>query len=143
MKRIKFSSSVGGYVSDDSADIEHGTIEDITIARYYLEKGVPDVSHAMTVTDEMYEILSDEYYFTDEKPNELPDNILADYIRIAEAERAAGAKVEINRAFQYVSIYLSDGMAFYFQGYEADEILSGIPDNISAEDYLLAQAVGW
>lgn len=145
MKRIKFSSLFGAYVSDERVDIEHGIITDITDARRLLDKGVPNVSHAMTIDDEMYETLADEYYFTDEgeSPNVLPENILKDCILFADTERAGGATVEINKTAGYVAIRLNDGTTFYFQGDEAYDILSDTPDNISEEDWLLSQAIAW
>lgn len=145
MKRVKFSSLFGGYVSDERVDIEHGIITDIADARRLLDKGVPNVSYAMTISDEMYAVLADEYYFTDDghSPNALPENILQNCIRIADTERSGGATVEINKTAGYVAIRLTDGTTFYFQDHEADDILSGVPENISGEDWLLSQAIGW
>ena len=72
---------------------------------------------------------------------DLPGNMLADYTKRAQAERDAGATIEIK--YDYVAITMSDGTEYFFQGEEADELLSDIPDNINREDFILAIAQDW
>lgn len=65
------------------------------------------------------------------------------YVARADAEREAGGSIEINEGFSYVSIALSDGSMYFFQGEEAEELLGEVPEWIYAEDYILAQAQTW
>lgn len=78
-----------------------------------------------------------------EENNELPGTILRDYIKKADAERKSGGSVEINYRLPYVAVTLSDGSEYFFQGEEASDLLDEVPDNISAEDYILFLAQGW
>lgn len=73
----------------------------------------------------------------------LKKKILKDYEERAEAERRAGATIDINERLPYVSVEMSDSSEYFFQGQEAEELLAEVPDNISPEDYILAIAQGW
>lgn len=75
--------------------------------------------------------------------NEIPDWLVKQYEERAEAEREAGGSIEINSGLPYIDITMSDGSVYTFQEHEADELLNEVPDNISAEDYILAQAQNW
>lgn len=65
----------------------------------------------------------------------------------AEAERKGGGKVEINKTADSISVVLSDGSEYFFQGHEADELLAqaekDFDGEISDEDYILAVAQNW
>lgn len=58
----------------------------------------------------------------------------------AENEIKAGGSIEINYRIPYISIKLSDGNEYFFQDFEAQELLDEVPDVISSEDYILAIA---
>jgi hypothetical protein len=70
-----------------------------------------------------------------------------DYKMRAKAERAAGGKVEVNESLPYVSITMSDGSEYFFQGEEASELIEEYEKidwlSCSIEDYLLAIAQNW
>jgi hypothetical protein len=57
--------------------------------------------------------------------------------------RLAGMKVEINNLLPYVSVYLSEGQTYFFQGEEASDLLKEVPDYLNPEDYILWSAQGW
>lgn len=78
-----------------------------------------------------------------ENANQLAPNILRDFEKRAEAEKKAGAKVEIDYKLPTLSITMSDGSDFFFQEREASDMLDQVPENINAEDYFLAIAQGW
>jgi hypothetical protein len=65
------------------------------------------------------------------------------YAERAAAERAAGGSIEINEGIPYVAIKLSDGAEYFFQEWQADDLLATVPDWAHREDYLLAQAQNW
>jgi len=73
--------------------------------------------------------------------------IIADYELRANAERATGGKVEINRNIPYVSVTRSDGSEYFFQGDEADELINeadnALDGNINAYDYVMATSQSW
>lgn len=58
-------------------------------------------------------------------------------------ERAAGSTIEINYSLSYVAIDLGNDQEYFFQGDEASDLLDEVPDNISADDYLLAISQNW
>ncbi len=66
----------------------------------------------------------------------------------AQAEREAGATIEINNSLPYVALTMSDGSGYFFQGQEASELideheLSASKFNTSVEDSILHSAQGW
>ena len=61
----------------------------------------------------------------------------------ANAERDAGGEVEIGAGQMYVAVTLSDGAEYFFQDDEASQLLDEVPDNINAEDWILASAQSW
>jgi len=66
----------------------------------------------------------------------------------ANAERAAGATIEINNGLPYVAITMSDGSEYFFQESEASELLgehelSASKFDTSVEDSILHSAQGW
>lgn len=61
----------------------------------------------------------------------------------AQAEWDAGGSIEINNTANYVSIKMSSGAEYFFQDWEAENLLETVPDWIDEEDYLLAQAQNW
>lgn len=73
----------------------------------------------------------------------LTNNILIDFEARAEAERKAGAIIDINEMLPYIGLTMSDGSDYFFQEEEAENMLNEVPDNISPDDYILAIAQGW
>lgn len=78
----------------------------------------------------------------------LTKKVLKHWLEVAESEKKSGAKVEINYNLPYVAItrqrYAGEpDEEFFFQGEEADTLISECPDNISVEDYLLNISGGW
>jgi hypothetical protein len=93
-----------------------------------------------------YEMIQDgEYDWLKESIQEasLPGRMVKDYERRAEAERKHGGSVEINHRLPYVAVKMSNGDEYFFQEWEAEDLLDQVPDNISPEDYILAMAQGW
>jgi hypothetical protein len=78
-----------------------------------------------------------------EMAEELPEQIVAQLEKRAAAEREAGGSIEIEPGLPSISITLSDGSEYFFQEWEADELLEKVPANITHEDYLLAIAQNW
>ncbi len=74
---------------------------------------------------------------------ELPERLVTQLEQRADAEKKAGGTIEINTRLPSVAITLSDGSEYFFQEWEADELLNDIPANIQPEDYLLAVAQNW
>lgn len=73
----------------------------------------------------------------------LPSRLVNQYERRADAERRAGGSIEIDYRLPYIAIEMSDGSEYFFQEYEADNLLDTVPNNINAEDFLLASAQNW
>lgn len=65
------------------------------------------------------------------------------YRKLAASERAAGGSITIDRGLPYVAIRCSNGDEYYYQEWQADEVLATVPDWIDAETYLLAQSIDW
>lgn len=68
--------------------------------------------------------------------------------RCAQAERDAGATIEINTGLPYVAITMSNGDEYFFQEHEADELLdehnaSADKFDTTVEDSILHSAQGW
>jgi len=94
---------------------------------------------------DMVDQLSDEIaaLYKAEQSNELPGWLVEQYEDRAAAEREAGTTIEINDLIPYVAIEYSNGESYYFQGDEAETLLKEVPDNIHAEDYILAMSQNW
>ncbi len=73
----------------------------------------------------------------------LPDNLADQLEQRAEAEREGGGTIEIDPVLPSVSIRMSSGEEYFFQEWEADELLAKVPENIDPSDYLLAIAQNW
>jgi len=73
----------------------------------------------------------------------MQDDIFNNYRHRAEFERKAGGTVEINDRLPSVAVSLSGGLDYFFQGEEAENLLNDVPDELSAEDFILAIAQGW
>ena len=77
------------------------------------------------------------------------DELIKQYMERADAERAAGGEIEYNDLLPSISIKLSTGEDYFFQEWQADELLDEVPDFIRGgskpliEDYLLAMAQEW
>lgn len=71
------------------------------------------------------------------------NDVFNNYRHRARFEREAGGFVEINNQLSYVAVTLSNGLEYFFQGEEAENLLDEVPDELSAEDYILAVAQGW
>ena len=69
--------------------------------------------------------------------------LVKDFEKRAENERRAGGMVDIDYRLPTVAVELSDGSEYFFQEYEAQDLIDEVPENISPEDYILAQAQGW
>ena len=75
--------------------------------------------------------------------NVLSNKLLKQYRKRAKDERDGGGSIEIDMVLPSIAITMSDGEEYYFQEHEADELLATVPENISAEDFILASAQNW
>jgi hypothetical protein len=71
-----------------------------------------------------------------------------DYKRRAHEERKAGGECEVNNSMSCVSITMSDGSEYFFQGEEAENLIKEYEDiewlwACDIEDYFLSIAQGW
>lgn len=73
----------------------------------------------------------------------LPPKMVAQYETRAKHERQGGGNIDIDYSLPSISVTMSSGEDYFFQEHEAQELLDGVPENISAEDFILAQAQGW
>lgn len=73
----------------------------------------------------------------------MQNDVFNNYRHRAEFERKAGGSVEINNQIPSVAVTLSGGLDYFFQGEEAENLLDSVPDELSAEDFILAIAQGW
>lgn len=71
------------------------------------------------------------------------EELAKQYTERANAEREAGATIEVNARMAYIAINRSDGTEYFFQGDEAMELYDETPDWINAEDYILAMSQNW
>ena len=74
---------------------------------------------------------------------DLPDDLVAQYEQRAEDERAGGGSIDINDMLPTVGVEMSDGSEYFFQGEEAEALLSEVPGNMHPEDFILALAQNW
>lgn len=74
---------------------------------------------------------------------DLPDDLVAQLEKRAEDERSAGGSIDINDMLPTVGVEMSDGSEYFFQGEEADDLLSEVPGNMHPEDFILAIAQNW
>lgn len=70
-----------------------------------------------------------------------------DYKLRAEAERQAGGRIEVNTSLPYIAIDGSDGLTYFFQGEEAENLIEEYESvewlECSLEEYLLAISQNW
>jgi len=64
MKRIVFSK-FKVYESQEDVQNDLGTVAQLSMARYLLDRQTPDQTYSITVSDEDFAILSEEYHLTD------------------------------------------------------------------------------
>lgn len=74
---------------------------------------------------------------------DLSPELLKQYQDRAAAERKAGGSIDIDSSLPFISVVLSDESDYAFQEHEAQKLLDEVPDNISAEDFILATAQSW
>lgn len=75
--------------------------------------------------------------------DDLPDDLVAQLEQRAADEEAAGGSIDINDMLPTVAVTMSDGAEYFFQGEEADDLLSEVPGNMHPEDFILAIAQNW
>jgi len=75
--------------------------------------------------------------------NELPDELVQQYQQRAKDERIGGGSIKIDYGLPAISIIMSSGEEYHKQEHDADYLLSSVPRNIDAKDFLLAQAQNW
>lgn len=80
-------------------------------------------------------------YLTEQ--SSLSPALVRQYQQRAENERKSGGYIEINYDIPTIGIRLSDGSEYFFQEHEAEELLKEVPENISAEDFLLSSSGDW
>ena len=83
------------------------------------------------------------YHSSLKESSKLPPKMVKDYEKRAEYERRDGGYVNIDTRYSTIEVVLSDGSEYFFQDWEADDLLDEVPNNIDAEDYILAIAQGW
>jgi len=64
------------------------------------------------------------------------------YQMVADTLRQNGDTIVIDRDLPTIEIILSTN-EFFFEGQEAQDLLDRVPDDVSAEDYLLVKSQGW
>jgi len=79
----------------------------------------------------------------EEKQAEQNEELRVQYEERAAAEIKGGGRINIETMFPEISITMSNGELYFFDGYDAQEMLEEVPSWISAEDYILAQAQNW
>lgn len=63
--------------------------------------------------------------------------------RFAKEAKKLGDTVEINHKMPTIFINLSNGEEYFFQEWEAQELLDEVPDNVDPEEWFLWIAHGW
>ena len=69
--------------------------------------------------------------------------VLATILSVADAERKAGGKVELNKYLGYCAVTTSSEEEYFFQGEDYDTLLAEVPENVQEEDYILYQSTTW
>jgi hypothetical protein len=73
----------------------------------------------------------------------LPDWLVKQYEQRAAAEREDGGSCSINHSTPTVAVVLASGETWFFQEHEAQRLIDEVPDNLTAEDFILASAQNW
>lgn len=73
----------------------------------------------------------------------IPTRMVRQYERLAKSERRGGGKIDIDYRLPTVYIKTSARDEYFFQEHEAQDLLDTVPQNIAAEDFLLAQSQNW
>lgn len=61
----------------------------------------------------------------------------------AHYAREEGWEVDIDTRFPTIDISFEGETEWYFQEHEAQRLLDEVPEDVSAEDYLLWSSAGW
>lgn len=75
--------------------------------------------------------------------NIIPEWLERQYAERADCESKAGGGISIDYDLPSVNIVMSDGSEYFFQEHQAEDLLKRVPENVDAEDFLLAQAQNW
>ena len=75
--------------------------------------------------------------------NNLSNQELSRYLKIAKKELKAGGKIRINRFVPYIAIFTSSHTEYFIDMQEAQTILNQVPKNITPEKYVLVQSLEW
>ena len=62
---------------------------------------------------------------------------------IADAEREAGTRVDIDYGLPYIAIIREGEAVYSFQEWQAQELLDKVPPDVSVTDYLLFLQSEW
>lgn len=62
---------------------------------------------------------------------------------IADAEREAGTRVDIDYGLPYIAIIREGETVYSFQEWQAQELLDKVPPDVSVTDYLLFLQSEW
>lgn len=73
----------------------------------------------------------------------MQDWLIKQFEEIAAAAREAGCTVEIDHGLPWVAVSDGVGGEWFFQEHEAEELLATVPEELHAEDYILAVSQGW
>lgn len=106
------------------------------------------VDEALDVGRAKIKALLADYEDEDEEPADkppvlLPDWLVTQYEQRAQAEREDGGDISINYEIPIIVVMLANGETWSFQEHEAQGLLDTVPDNLSAEDFILASAQNW
>jgi hypothetical protein len=100
-----------------------------------------------TITRELKSLSAKTIKAQDEPQHELgellPEDLVAQYEERADAEREAGGSIDIDDMLPAITVKMSSGEDYFFQEWQADDLLDRVPNNISPEDYILAMAQNW
>jgi hypothetical protein len=106
-----------------------------------LDVGRAKLAGLRTLTDDDFEDVDDE---PAGKPQVLlPDWLVIQYEQRAAAEREDGGSCTINERLPTIAVTLASGAEYFFQEHEASALLDSVPDNLTAEDFILASAQNW
>lgn len=75
----------------------------------------------------------------------IPEWLLEQYKEGAKFERQADTTIVVYKLNGYMSIEFAEDpdSGYYFSGEDFDKMMEEVPDNISPEDYFLAQVMNW